>query len=114
MFWENFIQLCIENNTKPNPVAAALGISSGAVTRWKNGSIPNDVTLKKIADYFNVSTDYLLYGREKKPAEMDEPKENVVILNRNGKIVRREFTKEEMDVIARMIEGIHSEHDPEL
>ena len=45
---------------------------------------------------------------------MDEPKENVVILNRNGKIVRREFTKEEMDVIARMIEGIHSEHDPEL
>lgn len=41
MFWENFIKLCTENNTKPNPVAAKLGISSGSVTNWKNGTMPN-------------------------------------------------------------------------
>lgn len=60
MFWERFVQLCAERNTKPNPVAKELGISSGAVTNWKNGAVPQSATLKKIADYFGVSTSYLL------------------------------------------------------
>ena len=29
-------------------------------TRWKNGTIPNDKTLVKIADYFGITTDELL------------------------------------------------------
>lgn len=60
MFWERFIQLCAERNAKPNPVAKELGISSGSVTNWKNGAVPQSATLKKIADYFGVSTSYLL------------------------------------------------------
>ena len=60
MFWTRFVQLCAERNTKPNPVAKELGISSGAVTSWKNGSVPHSTTLNKIADYFKVSTTYLL------------------------------------------------------
>ena len=60
MFWECFVQLCAERNTKPNPVAKELGISSGAVTNWKNGAVPQSATLKRIADYFGVSTSYLL------------------------------------------------------
>ena len=50
MFWERFVQLCAERNTKPNPVAKELGISSGAVTNWKNGAVPQSATLKRIAD----------------------------------------------------------------
>lgn len=60
MFWEQFNKLCTEHNTKPNPVAKELGISSGIITKWKNGSLPNSDTLLKIADYFGVSLDYLL------------------------------------------------------
>ena len=59
MFWERFVQLCAERNTKPNPVAKELGISSGAVTNWKNGAVPQSATLKRIADYFGVSVSYL-------------------------------------------------------
>ncbi len=67
MFWERFIQLCAENNTKPNPVASKLGISSGAVTKWKKNKItPNEVTLQKLANYFDVSVDYLV-GRTDSP-----------------------------------------------
>lgn len=62
MFWETFIKLCASNGTKPNPVAAKLGLSSGSITKWKNGAKPNDTTLQKIADYFGVSVDYLLTG----------------------------------------------------
>lgn len=64
MFWNNFIDLCLKNNTKPNPVAKELGISSGAVSKWKSGTMPNSITLRKIADYFGVSPDYLLLDRD--------------------------------------------------
>lgn len=61
MFWERFYNLCLEKDTKPNPVAKKIGISSGIVTKWKNeDTLPNGETLLKIADYFNVSVDYLL------------------------------------------------------
>lgn len=60
MFWENFFKLCVYNNTKPLKVVQALNIGSGSITKWKNGTIPNGETLLKIANYFNVTTDYLL------------------------------------------------------
>ena len=59
-FWDIFYQLCTENNTKPNPVAKELGFSSATCTQWKNGSVPSSASLSKIADYFGVTTDYLL------------------------------------------------------
>jgi repressor LexA len=59
MFWNNFVALCVKHNTKPNPVAKALELSSGSVTKWKNGATPNDTTLKKIADYFGVTVEDL-------------------------------------------------------
>jgi transcriptional regulator with XRE-family HTH domain len=73
MFWDIFVALCNENDTKPNPVAKELGLSSGSVTSWKNGKVPHYSTLLKIADYFNVSVDYLLTGQKETPtAESDE------------------------------------------
>ncbi len=66
MFWENFVSLCTKNNTNPNAVCAILGFSNAAATHWKNGSLPRDTTIKKIAEFFNVSTDYLLGRTENK------------------------------------------------
>lgn len=60
MFWERFYSLCIERGTKPNPVAKKLGFSSAICTKWKNGSTPNSEALTKIANYFDVSVDYLV------------------------------------------------------
>ena len=46
----------------------------------------------------------------------EEPLINEVILNRNGKIVRKQYTKEEMEIVSKMIEalGKDSEQDPRL
>jgi transcriptional regulator with XRE-family HTH domain len=60
MFWERFYQLCEYNGFKPNPLGKSLGISSGSLTKWKNGGIPNGDSLIKIADHLNCSVDYLL------------------------------------------------------
>ncbi len=73
MFWDIFVSLCAEKGTSPNGVARAIGVSSGSVTSWKQGRIPHNPTLLKIANYFGVSVDYLLGKEEKeKPAEIGE------------------------------------------
>lgn len=64
MFWNIFIDLCEKKNIKPNPLAEIIGVSSGVVTKWKKGAMPNLEALIKIADYFDVSVDYLLERTE--------------------------------------------------
>ncbi len=60
MFWKNFLKLCSSKEKSPNKIAKEIGISSGAITNWKNGATPQDSTLQKIADYFGVTVDALL------------------------------------------------------
>lgn len=68
MFWNLFVDLCVSHNTKPNPVAKAIGVSSGAVTNWKNGATPSATTIQKIADYFSVNISYF-YPENKEQAD---------------------------------------------
>lgn len=75
MFYKNLTALCAKNNTTPTAVIEALGLSRGSVTHWKNGKIPHDSTLIKIAVHFGVSVDDLLSdAKEKSPdeSELDE------------------------------------------
>lgn len=67
MFWENFYEACKNNNTTPNAVCSALGLSNATATGWKKrGVSPSGEILSRIADYLNCSTDYLL-GRTDMP-----------------------------------------------
>lgn len=47
-----------------------LGLGNGTISRWRTSS-PNTDKLQKIADYFNVSMDYLL-GRDVHLSSKDE------------------------------------------
>ena len=60
MFYDRLLNLCNENSTTVTKLLKELNLSTSKGTAWKNGSIPNGDVLAKIADYFNVSTDYLL------------------------------------------------------
>lgn len=60
MFWKNFLKLCEGVGKSPTAITAELKISRGSITNWKNGSEPQPLTLKKIADYFGVTLEYLL------------------------------------------------------
>ena len=78
-FWENYSNLCTKIEKSPNAVAKDLGIASGSVTAWKNGTVPHTSTLNKIAEYFGVTAGYLL-GYEKSPtgAELSEKDKKLV------------------------------------
>ena len=64
MFWNKLIELCNSKGLKPNQVGKELGISSASFTKWKNGTMPNVEMLIKLAEFFNVSLDYLVFGTE--------------------------------------------------
>ena len=82
MFYDRLVELCKNENKKITPVIRELGLSTGGIARWRNGSIPDGNTLYKIADYFNVSVDYLLGKTDKKekPSAKSE-EQNAVFLD---------------------------------
>lgn len=132
-------------------LANHINVAESTMSLYESGKRePDFETLKKIAEYLEVSIDFLLgrkfvmtnppenwhqslqedyenaigfekefmeykYGRvvfddsvieTEKLAENGEPSENVIIYHRDGKNVKREFTKEQMDMLVSMIEAI--------
>lgn len=64
MLYDQVKKLCFERRISPSALAKQLNLSTSAPRRWKEGSLPKTETLQKIADYFGVTTDYLLYGED--------------------------------------------------
>lgn len=86
MFYEVFLDLCAEKNISPTKAAVEIGFSNAAPTGWKQGAVPRDSALKKIANYFGVTMEYLKGETDiKKPADNDVnwmEKEMIRLLNR--------------------------------
>ena len=73
MFFDRFSELCQAKGITPSRAAIEMGINKGTVSVWKNkGSLPQSAQLQKIADYFGVSTDYLLNGSDNDSSEKKE------------------------------------------
>ena len=61
MFYETFCRLCQIHSLTPGGAAAKIGFNRASITMWKNtGKAPKQELLLKIADFFGVTTDYLL------------------------------------------------------
>ncbi len=64
--YEVFEKLLKANGVTAYRVGKETGISTATLTQWKKGvSTPKQDKLQKIADYFNVSLEYLMTGEEK-------------------------------------------------
>jgi len=62
---KNIADLRKKKGLTQEQLAAAIGISPQAVSKWEtNISQPDTQTLPLIADYFSVSIDYLFYGQD--------------------------------------------------
>lgn len=110
MFKNIFIKLCNSRGESPSFVCRNVGIAPATFSCWTDESIPRQATLQRIADYFGVSVDYLL-GKTEKPANEGELTENVVIFHRNGKTVKRKFTKEQLALFHAMLDAIPEDDD---
>ena len=60
-----FEELCNSRGVTPYKVGKETKIASSTFSDWKNGkSKPKSDKLQAIADFFNVSVDYLMTGKE--------------------------------------------------
>ena len=74
-FYDKYVNLCASVNKTPSKVAEEIGYSRATVNGWKKGkSKPSDVTLSKLAAYFNVSIEYLKNDSE----EVEEIKKDPI------------------------------------
>ena len=95
-------------------IAKDTGISDRLIGYWKSGErVPSSSNVNKLADYFDVSTDYLL-GKEapddttkKAPPTLEQAEEAYVLaLIENGYIERgKPLTKKEMDRLRKMVKA---------
>ena len=60
---ERIKNLCKENGITVNKLEKTLGFGTGYVAKLEN-SVPNTAKIQLIADYFSVSVDYLMTGKE--------------------------------------------------
>ena len=93
MFWNQFEKLCDERKVKPNPLGKELGFSSGIITKWKQGAYPGTEALMKIAEYFDVSIDYLVYGEEAENgrASVRSSENAMVITDQNERLLVKHY-----------------------
>ncbi len=56
-------ELCKDRNIPISKLERACGFSNGYIAKLKKGTMPND-KLQIVADYFNVSVEYLMTGED--------------------------------------------------
>lgn len=116
---------------KQSELADMLSISASAVGLYEqNRREPDIETIVKLAKCLDVTLEYLLgvgdtpteeerrvldvagyFYNEEKPADEGELEKDVVIYHRDGKTVRRKFTKAQLAMISAMLDAIPDETD---
>ncbi|MDE6500616.1 MAG: helix-turn-helix domain-containing protein [Ruminococcus sp.] len=64
MFYNIFTNLCKEKGLSPTATLQKLNVSTSKLTAWKKGSLPSASILILLSEFFEVSIDYLLIGKE--------------------------------------------------
>lgn len=113
--YNRFNELLKEHNVTAYQVGKATGISTSTLSEWKNGKYtPKMDKVQKIADYFNVSVDYLLGNEKTSPVDLTEDEELNIYLEelKNRKEMRMLFklasgaTKEDVEKAVAIIEAL--------
>lgn len=100
--YEIFEKLLLERGITAYKVAKETGVTTATLTSWKQGKyVPKAEKLQKIADYLNVSVEYLKTGKENSQSNGEE-------ISTLGK------TEKELLVLCRSLENVSEEEKEEL
>lgn len=118
MFTERLLNLINEKKISKAKFLNDVGLNKSSFLNWsQRGTIPNGEVLSKIADYFGVTTDYLLGNTDKKEklsAESEELSEYLEKL-RTDENYRMMFslmngaTKEDVEKAVRVVKSLLGE-----
>ena len=104
MFTEVVKCLIKQKGISVNKMLKDLGMGTGTFRTWESrGTVPNGETLQKIADYFDVSVDYLL-GKESDQSQED--KNTITLRGRDGSYCKKTLTDEQIKMLQAMINSL--------
>ena len=64
MFYDNLNSACKAKGTTITAVLKKFGVSTSNGSNWKDGTIPNAEIVIRFAEFLEVSTDFLLLGKQ--------------------------------------------------
>jgi len=106
MFYEKVRKMCLERGISITALIVELGFSKGTATRWKNGAVPNESTIKKVADYFGISPFAFSDIHSANAITGDIHNSNVVqgnhaqtLIVRNGETSERTLSEREVELL---------------
>lgn len=94
-----------------------LGFSNGSISKWKN-STPNPERLKKLADYFGVTVEYIMTGEDSNPEAPyylnDDAREMAQFMFENPEYkvlfdASRKVSKDDINVVKTLLDKFRSE-----
>lgn len=106
--YEIFEKLMKEKGVTPYRVHKETGIATSTLSDWKNGkSTPKQDKLQKIADYFNVSLDYLA-GNSK----VQNTKTNEIELSKKAERDIQKSISQTLDMLENSQDGLMFDGEP--
>lgn len=108
MLGNNIKELRKSKRMTQKDLALAMNVSQQTVGAWETErAIPGADTLSELANYFNVTTDYLLGRPEKKDDDTKtaDIKDDDVIFTYEG----RQIPKEDLELIRRIMRGTRND-----
>lgn len=104
----------------PSELAAKIDVSKQNMYKYENDiitNIPSD-KIELIAKVLNISPAYIMGWTntprtENKPDDI-ELEEDLIIYNRNGKVIKKKISKDKMDMLTSMLDAIPEDDNPDL
>ena len=109
MFFDNFVRLCEQKGVKPSRALTEAGVPKSAYSYWRteagagNDAKPTNQNAVKLAQYFDVTVDYLLTGNQKENPPKQPQSEVDAALERIRKKLES-MPKEQREALMNLIE----------
>lgn len=109
MFFDNFVRLCEQKGVKPSRALTESGVPKSAYSYWRteagagNDAKPTNQNAVKLAQYFNVTVDYLLTGNQKEnPPQQPQSEVDAAVERIRRKL--ESMPKEQREALMNLIE----------
>lgn len=111
MFLQRVLELIDDKGITRNKFLIELNLSKNSFVAWENrGTIPSGGIVAKIADYFNVSTDYLLGRTDEKvqpPTDEKLDRNVILILGRDGSRHEYEVSDSLKELVKQALDNLN-------
>ena len=109
MFFDNFVRLCEQKGVKPSRALTEAGVPKSAYSYWRteagagNDAKPTNQNAVKLAQYFDVTVDYLLTGNQKEnPPQQPQSEVDAAVERIRRKL--ESMSKEQREALMNLIE----------